>query len=136
MTREFSSSVSLKLPLSLGAVMFALAACAGTAESLVVRDVENLVIKDFTSSDPAACTTADVDLTNAEARQFFQRAIQISYRQLQDDYPLAPCRLEGTLTYRGQLCEWTISAAGTGSIVCRKRTWHLACDDCQDLLVR
>lgn len=128
--------MAMKLPLSLGAAMFALAACAGTTENLAIRDVENLVIKDFTSSDPAACTTADVDLTNAEAHQFFQRAIQISYRQLQDDYPLAPCRLEGTLIYRGQLCAWTISAAGTGSIVCRERTWHFACDNCQDLLVR
>lgn len=128
--------MAMKFPLTLAAAMFALVACAGTAENPAITDVENLVIKDFTSSDPHACTTADVDLTNTEVRQFFQRASQLSYRQLQDDYPHAPCRLEGTLIYRGKLCQWSISAAGTGSIVCGESSWHFACDDCQDLLVR
>lgn len=128
--------MAMKLPLFIGALMLGLAACAGPHEALVVVDMESLVIKDFTSTAPAACTTADVDLTNAEARQFFQRATPVSYRQLQDDYPHAPCRLEGALLHRGQLCGWSISAAGTGSIVCGARAWYFACDDCDDLLVR
>jgi hypothetical protein len=128
--------MAMKLALAIGAVMFGLTACAGTPEALAMRDVESLVIKDFTSSDPAACTTADVDLSNAEARQFFQRAIQVSYRQVQDDYPHAPCWLEGTLIYRGELCEWKISAAATGSVKCGERAWHFACDHCEDLLVQ
>lgn len=52
--------------------------------------MESIIIKDFTSTDPAARTTAEVDLTNDEARQFFQRTTPVSYRQLQDDYPHVP----------------------------------------------
>ena len=128
--------MAMKLCLSGGALILGLAACAGVPAPLSVPDLESLVIKDFVSSEPAACTTADVDLSKAEARQFFQRARQISYRLLPDDYPHAPCRPEGTLIYRGQLCDWNISAAGTGRIVCGKRGWHFACDDCKELLVR
>lgn len=126
----------MKRCLPVAIVVLGLAACASAPDTLVASDVGSIVIKDFASSEPTACTTADVDLSNAEARQFFQRAIQISYRQLQDDYPHAPCHVEGTLIYRGQLCDWKISAAGTGSIVCGERAWHFACDDCDDLLLR
>lgn len=127
--------MAMKRPLSVCILVAGLAGCAGTPEFIDVRNIENPVAKGFTSREPASCTTADVDLSNAEVLQFFRRAVQVPYRQFRDDYPHAPCQLDGSLSYRGQPCGWTISAAGTGRVICGETTWYFACDDCEDLLV-
>lgn len=101
----------------------------------MIRDeIGSVFVKDFISSEPSNCTTADVALTHREARLFFNRANEISYRQMADNYPYAPCHVEGTLRYRDQQCDWQISAAATGHISCGKHQWYFSCDDCDDLL--
>ncbi|WP_230970221.1 hypothetical protein [Nitrogeniibacter aestuarii] len=111
----------------------ALAGCASGPARLDTTHLSAVYIADFTSSDPKGCTTADVDLTHDEAHVFFRRARQLSEKALADHYPLAPCRIEGTLKHDGQPCDFDISAAMTGSITCGERRWFFACEDCGDL---
>ncbi|MBT0962415.1 hypothetical protein [Denitromonas iodatirespirans] len=109
------------------------AACASTSAPLDTAGLSAVFVKDFTSSEPTACTTADVDLTHSEAHAFFKRARQLDARTLSDNYPVAPCRIEGTLKAGKRLCDWQISAAATGVIRCDGAQWFFACDDCEDL---
>jgi hypothetical protein len=113
-----------------------LSACAIAGGPLDAATLTELYIADFSSTDPAGCTTADVDLSNAQARAFFMRARQLDARALAEHYPLAPCRIEGTLKRNGAPCEFEISAAMTGSIRCDTGRWFFACDDCDDLFGR
>jgi hypothetical protein len=99
-------------------------------------DARNYFAKDFVSTQPQACTTGDVDLTNSEVATFFSRARKLSYRQLTDNYPEAPCHLLGTVQYGDRTCDWSVSAAGTGELRCAETVWYFACDDCEDLLTK
>lgn len=114
------------------AVAVAVAGCGG--RSFSPNNARDVFVKDFQSTEPTACTTDDVDLTNAEVLSFFSRARPLTYKQLTENYPEAPCRLVGTLNYSGHTCDWKVSAAATGSIQCGDRNWYFACDDCQALL--
>jgi len=111
----------------------ALTACASAGPRLDTTQLSAVYVADFRSSDPKACTTADVDLTHEEAAAFFRRAKQLSQQALADHYPLAPCRIDGTLEHKGQACDFEISAAMTGSIRCGEERWVFACEDCGDL---
>ncbi|WP_333858877.1 hypothetical protein [Denitromonas sp.] len=115
------------------AVALLTAACASTSAPLDTTRLSAVYVQDFTSSEPTACTTADVDLTHAEAQAFFKRARQLDARTLSDNYPVAPCQIEGTLKAGKRLCDWQISAAATGVIRCEGDVWFFACDDCGDL---
>jgi hypothetical protein len=110
-----------------------LAGCAIAQTRLDTTHLSEVYIADFSSTDPKACTTADVDLTNDEAHVFFRKAKQLSEKALADHYPLAPCKIEGTLKRDGQACDFEISAAMTGSITCGEERWFFACEDCGDL---
>lgn len=110
-----------------------LGACAGAQSRLNTTQLTDVYIADFSSSEPAGCTTADVALTNDEAHVFFRKAKQLGEKALADNYPLAPCRVEGTLKRDGQPCDFQISAAMTGSITCGEHRWFFACEDCEDL---
>lgn len=117
---------------------FALLACLlassmAAAAEFEVRQLADVYVQDFSSDAPEQCRPSDVDLTHAQAKDFFLRAKQVSSRVIHDHYDFAPCYIEGTLTYRGKPCEWQIRAGGTGQIVCGKRTHHFACDACEDL---
>lgn len=115
------------------AVALLTVACASTSAPLDTTRLSAVYVQDFTSSEPMACTTADVDLTHAEAQAFFKRARQLDARTLSDNYPVAPCQIEGTLKAGKRLCDWQISAAATGVIRCEGGAWFFACDDCGDL---
>ena len=115
------------------AVALLTAACVSTPAPLDTASLSAVYVQDFSSSDPAACTTADVDLTHSEAQAFFKRARQLDARTLSDNYPVAPCQIEGTLKAGKRLCDWQISAAATGVIRCDGDEWFFACDDCGDL---
>lgn len=115
------------------AVALLTAACVSTPAPLDMASLSAVYVQDFSSSDPAACITADVDLTHSEAQAFFKRARQLDARTLSDNYPVAPCQIEGTLKAGKRLCDWQISAAATGVIRCDGDEWFFACDDCGDL---
>ncbi|MCZ4306088.1 hypothetical protein O4G98_15245 [Zoogloeaceae bacterium G21618-S1] len=115
------------------AVALLTVACASMSAPLDTTRLSAVYVQDFTSSEPTACTTADVDLTHAEAQAFFKRARQLDARTLNDNYPVAPCQIEGTLKAGKHLCDWQISAAATGVIRCEGDAWFFACDDCGDL---
>lgn len=117
------------------------ASVAPTASAAPTRTapfpLTNVFVKDFRSSEPQQCTTADVALTHRQAAAFFERAQALSRQQVEDNYPTAPCYIDGTLTAAGQQqCDWRISAAATGFIRCGDAEWHFACDDCDDLFGR
>lgn len=111
------------------------AACAGT-QGFNATLLEEVFVKDFESDEPKGCTTADVPLGHAQARAFLQRAVELDHKTLNDNYPVAPCRLVGTARYGGRACDWSISAASTGWLECGQKRRYLACDDCKDLFGR
>lgn len=127
--------MAMTRPAPLAALLAAacLSACASTGGRFDTTRISAVYIAEFTSTDPTGCTTADVDLTNDQAHVFFRKAKQLDERALADHYPLAPCKIEGTLERDGQPCDFEISAAMTGQIRCDGQRWFFACEDCEDL---
>lgn len=132
-------ATSVTPTIALGLMLF-LSGCASMLPiDSTLPSLSEVFIKDFRSLEPEACTTADVALSHSDALAFFQRARTLSRAEVEDNYPTAPCFVEGTLRADGQLCDWRISAAATGFIHCDGATpheWYFACDDCSDLLVK
>ena len=98
--------------------------------------ISELYVKDFDSETPERCTTADVPLDRTQALAYFKRAKVVDHKTISDDYEIAPCRLVGTLKYKGILCEWTIDASTIGSIKTPNYEWYFICDNCEDLFKR
>lgn len=115
---------------------FGLVSCVGASETFDAAAITESWVKDFESTDPASCKKADVDPTHSDVRRYFHRAKALDEKTLNDNYPVAPCYSMGVLKYKGEWCDWTISAASTGSIACGKHKWFFACDDCDELLVK
>lgn len=115
------------------ALLVWLSGCSQQVEAPPARLTE-VFVKDFHSLEPTACTTSDVALTHSEVETFFTRAQHMTRKQVSDNYPTAPCYIEGTLKTGDKLCEWRVTAAATGFIACGGQEWHYACDDCGDLL--
>jgi hypothetical protein len=119
------------------AVCFALASVAvHAAETFKPAAISEVWVKDFESLEPERCKASDVNPSHSQAKKFFQRSKILDKKTWSDNYPTAPCQVVGTLQYRGAQCDWTISAAATGTVTCGKRTWFFACDECDALLVR
>lgn len=99
--------------------------------------VSVVYVKDFYSSEPAACETSDVPFGHGDAFEFFKRAKPLDYKTMNDNYPVSPCYLMGTLNYRGASCDWKIFASATGAIDCAGQdTRYFACDTCKDMFPR
>jgi hypothetical protein len=131
---EVAQAMVIQLALST-LLVTSLLGCAGLPpHSNPPRHLDEVFVKDFRSIAPLDCTTADVALTHTEAATFFSRARVLSSRQIADNYPVAPCFVEGTLRADGERCDWRITAAATGFIRCGPNEWHFACDDCDELL--
>lgn len=123
--------------LALCLTLAALTACPGQARTppSVAKGtaLTEVYVAEFTSDEPERCRPSDVPLNHRQARLFFLRARQVPYKTLQDHYDIAPCRLEGTLKYRGMACDWTIRPGATGEIRCGKNVRYFACDTCDAL---
>lgn len=117
------------------ALAFALVSCGGASETFDAAAITESWVKDFESTDPQSCKKSDVDPSHSDVRRYFQRGKVLDEKTLNDNYPVAPCYSMGVLKYKGEWCDWTISAASTGTIACGKRKWFFACDDCDELLV-
>jgi hypothetical protein len=115
--------------------VFGLALMAGCASSgqFAKDKIASVYVKDFTSDEPESCRALDIPLEHGEAAAFFQRAKILDYHTLSDNYPVAPCRIVGTLQYDDENCRFEISAAATGSITCKGKETYFACDTCKDL---
>ena len=81
----------------------------------------------------SSCSPTDVDLTHAEALAFFQQSKLVDSKVIHDHYVYAPCYIEGTLKYRGNVCDWNIRAGQTGAINCKGEELFFACDECDSL---
>lgn len=114
----------------IGLSLAALTACSSTH---LAPQLEQVFVKDFESSEPTACTTADVPLGHAQAKAFFARAAELEYKVLSDNYPEAPCRLVGTARHGAAMCDWAITAAHTGWLQCGTKRRYYACDTCDEL---
>lgn len=115
------------------AVAAGLLGCATPSPEAQALALGEVVIQDFESREPTACTTADVDLNEARVRQFFARAQTIDYRTLTERHPIAPCALLGNVRVAGQWCDWTIRPGGVGSLRCGEHEQHYFCAGCADL---
>lgn len=116
-------------------IALALAALAACSSTKPLTGLQQVFVKDFESTEPNACTTADVPLGHAQARAFFERATELEYKVLSDNYPEAPCRLVGTARLGTDACDWAITAAHTGWLRCGTTRRYYACDTCDDLFV-
>lgn len=95
--------------------------------------ITDVYVADFQSDDMALCKPSDIDLSHAQASEFFERAKVVISRELHDHYNYAPCYIEGTLKKGSQVCEFHIRAGATGQIQCGSTVEYFACDDCQAL---
>lgn len=111
--------------------IFFIASCASTG--IQTKYITDVYVEDFGSDDMERCRPSDVDLSNHEAKEFFLRANEVSYKVIHDHYNYAPCYIEGTLKYKSSVCEWEIRAGATGYIRCANDIKYFACDTCQDL---
>lgn len=98
-----------------------------------VQQISDVYVEDFQTEDMDVCSPYDVDLNNDEAEQFFLRAKKVEYEIIHDHYNVAPCYIEGVLTFGGRACEWKIQASSIGSIKCNDDVGHYVCDSCGDL---
>jgi hypothetical protein len=111
-----------------------LVGCANLFTSTLDLDqVQEVYVADFHSDDMTTCDPSDVPLSHGRARKFFQRARIVDYKTIHDHYDVAPCYIEGSLRYRSKGCGWKILAGATAEVRCGENTWHLVCDDCEDL---
>ena len=107
---------------------------AGCATTGFAKDqIKNIYVADFESEDQDMCDATDVPIEYPQAVKFFKRAKVITYHEYEQNYPNLPCKVVGTLQYRGKPCNWEISLARTGVITCGKQETYLVCEDCKDL---
>jgi len=95
--------------------------------------ISEVYVEDFASDDIEHCRPSDVDLSNQQVNDYFNRAKQVEYSVIHDHYNFAPCYIEGTLKFNNKICEWQIRAGATGYIKCGEDTQYYACDTCDDL---
>jgi len=112
-------------------VCLLIASCA--ASQRVEHLITDVYVEDFQTENIENCKPSDVDLSNSEARQFFMRSTQVEYKTIHDHYNVAPCYIEGTLKFNGDVCDWKIQASAIGSITCMKIVDYYSCDSCEDL---
>jgi len=113
-------------------LIFILFSCSSNTPDYA-SSITELYVQDFQSDDIETCKPRDVDLSHTEALTFFQEAKVVTYKTLHDHYEIAPCYIEGTLKYKGEICEWNIHAGRTGMIKCVTVEQYFACDDCDTL---
>jgi len=125
----------MKSPLLVLGVL--LAACS-SADTFEMKNAQSFAVEKYSLDEQRGCRRSDVNVNDARAGEFFKRARQVEYREIHDNYDIAPCSASGTLVYKGKKCRWNINAGGTGWISCannpEKVEHHFACDNCNDLL--
>jgi len=110
--------------------LLAFSACTNEVSSS--DNFTDVYVANFSSSDKN-CRPSDVNLNHFEAKQFFVRAKQVTFKIIHDYYDWAPCYIEGSMRYKKTACVWQIRAGATGHIKCGEETWYYACDTCYDL---
>lgn len=108
--------------------VFIISAC--TSSTTVSDKIQELYVDDFFSNDIHSCKTSDVELSHAQAREFFNNARKVDYKTIHDHYEIAPCYIAGPLKYQGKQCSWKIRPGSTGSITCGDKIIYFVCDDC------
>lgn len=73
---------------------------------------------------------SDFSLTDKQAQHYFDKARQVSAKEVHDQYEYLPCYAKGTAKRDGQICEWEIRAGGTGYFTCGEDASLTACGDC------
>lgn len=111
--------------------MIFMVSCASSA--MDSSKINDLYVDSFHSDDIKSCVTSDVELNHSQAREFFKKARQVTYKVIHDHYQIAPCYIEGPLKYKGRPCSWKIRPGNTGSISCGNETWYFVCDECEYL---
>jgi len=127
--------MEMKLPLLVFTAF--LASCA-SAEMFEVNNARSFTVEKYLLDEQRGCRRSDINVNGARAEEFFKRARRVEYREIHDNYDIAPCSASGTLVYSGKKCRWNINAGGTGWISCsddpESVEHHFACDNCDDLL--
>jgi hypothetical protein len=76
----------------------------------------------------------DFRLTDAQAQEFFSKAVPVSAEQIHDDYEVLPCWVQGTTESDREKTLWKIRAGGTADITAPNGdVTYLACKTCDDI---
>ena len=81
---------------------------------------------DGTKSDICAGFT----LTDSQAQSYFYRSIEISAKEMHDQYDYLPCYVRGKCEIYGKACEWEIRAGGTASVDTSSDHYLFGCKNC------
>ncbi|MET1257602.1 hypothetical protein [Aliikangiella maris] len=73
---------------------------------------------------------SDFQLNKEQANSFFQKAKQVSFKKLHDQFDYLPCFVRGKATIKNESCDWEIRAGGTGELICGSKVQYWACDNC------
>lgn len=98
-----------------------------------LKTYSNVYVEDFHTEDIHVCQPSDVDLDHYESEQFFLKSRKVEYKTIHDHYNVAPCYLEGVLTFEGKVCDWQIQPSSIGSINCSGEVSYYVCDSCEEL---
>ncbi|GAB2199001.1 hypothetical protein MAH4_31230 [Sessilibacter sp. MAH4] len=105
-----------------------LVACKGLDTKNSVINVTDIVAKGNDGVSGEFCV--NFSLTKNEAQYFFNNAMQVSPKDIHDNYSFLPCFVKGVGYMGTKKCEWEIRAGGTSSIMCEDRSIIMACEDC------
>ncbi|WP_444930279.1 hypothetical protein ACJJIF_21455 [Microbulbifer sp. SSSA002] len=98
-----------------------------------IEKVSDVYVEDFQTDLIDSCKPSDVDLNNSEVEQFFKKSRKVEYKIIHDHYNVAPCYLEGVLTFYGLACDWKLQPSAIGSIKCNNEVNYYVCDTCEEL---
>lgn len=111
----------------------ALACNACTTTGFDPGQIHDVYRQDLHADEQNHCGPKDLELSNADARHFFKRAKIIDLQTLNAHYDVVNCYTEGSLRYKGQICEWQIQPTAVGTIRCGEQEQIFACDGCEDI---
>ena len=73
-------------------------------------------------------------LTRAQVESYFERAEEISFRELHDEFDYLPCAVKGAVRRESELCEFLIRAGATAEVSCQSNQhFFYGCRSCDDL---
>mgnify|MGYP001356936187 CR=1 FL=1 len=73
-------------------------------------------------------------LTRAQVESYFERAEEVSFSDLHDEFDYLPCAVKGAMRRADSQCEFVIRAGATAEVSCESnQQFFYGCRSCDDL---
>jgi hypothetical protein len=106
---------------------------AGAPTHSAAQTVVRVIGHGVDGGDAGICE--DFRLTDAQAQEFFSKAVPVTAEQIHDDYEVLPCWVQGTTEKGTEKTTWKIRAGGTADITDSKGdVTYLGCKTCDHIL--